>query len=65
MSFDNLTPREREVLVLVGQAKTYKEIGLALGTSHRTVELQITSLRQKLRARNKVALALLAHGIRV
>jgi len=47
-----LTPREREVLVLVGQGLHAKEIGRALAISPRTVEVHKASMMAKLGARN-------------
>ncbi len=42
-----LTPREREVAAQVMQGLTSKEIGKALGISHRTVELHRARLMRK------------------
>jgi RNA polymerase sigma factor (sigma-70 family) len=46
-----LSPREREVLALVTNGKTNKEIGAELGISPRTVESHRESLVKKLRIR--------------
>lgn len=43
----DLTPREREVAAYVAQGQTSKEIGRALGISHRTVELYRAKLIRK------------------
>ena len=48
---DQLTGRERDVLLGVAQGKTNKEIGTALGISHRTVETHRESLMRKLQIR--------------
>jgi DNA-binding NarL/FixJ family response regulator len=48
---DQLTSREREVLVGVAQGKTNKEIASDLGISHRTVETHRESLMRKLQIR--------------
>jgi len=42
-----LTPREREVAAQVMQGRTSKEIGKALGISHRTVEIHRARLMRK------------------
>lgn len=48
----DLTIREREVAMLCVAGKTSKEIGLALGISHRTAEAHRARLMQKLGARS-------------
>lgn len=47
-----LTPREREVVALIGAGRTSKEIGRSLGLSHRTVESHRLSAMRRLGARN-------------
>ncbi|HYP83590.1 PAS and helix-turn-helix domain-containing protein [Variovorax sp.] len=44
---DSLTPREREVAAQVMRGLTSKEIGKALGISHRTVEIHRARLMRK------------------
>jgi DNA-binding NarL/FixJ family response regulator len=46
--YQNLTPREREVLQLVADGKSVKEIAFDLGVSYKTVENQRQILMQKL-----------------
>jgi len=46
--YQNLTPREREVLQLVADGKSIKEIAHQLGVSHKTVENQRQAIMQKL-----------------
>lgn len=46
-SSSDLTPREREVAAQVIQGLTSKEVGRALGISHRTVELHRARLMRK------------------
>lgn len=60
---EQLSIRQRQVLRLVGQAMTTKEIGRELKISPRTVEVHINEVRNKLGVRNKVEMALYAHGI--
>jgi PAS domain S-box-containing protein len=45
-----LTPREREVAALLMHGQTSKEIGKALGISHRTVEIHRAKLMRKYEA---------------
>lgn len=45
---DALTPREREVLQLIAEGLTSKEIGARIGTSLKTVETHRTSIIRKL-----------------
>ena len=45
-----LTPREREVLSHISNGLTNKEAARALGTSHRTVEIQRTRIMEKTQA---------------
>ena len=63
MQNDNLaklTPRERQVLVLLSAGKTSKEIALELRISARTVDVHRSHLRQKLRVRSVAELVRLA-----
>jgi len=53
---DELTAREREVLVLIARGKTNKEIGSELGISVRTVESHREALMKKLGLRGTAAL---------
>jgi DNA-binding NarL/FixJ family response regulator len=43
-----LTPREREVLQLVAEGKTTKEIGTILGVSTKTIEKHRENIMEKL-----------------
>lgn len=45
-----LTPREMEVCEGVAHGQSYKEIGRALGISHRTVELYVHKITFKIAA---------------
>src|ERR1039457_2027050 len=46
--YQNLTPREREILQLVSDGKNIKEIAYHLGISNKTVENQRQAIMQKL-----------------
>jgi len=52
---DLLSPREHEVLRLLAEGLTDREIGEALGISTRTVETHVGSVLRKLGARNRAA----------
>jgi len=47
--YQNLTPREREILQQVADGKSIKEIAYLLGISNKTVENQRQSIMQKLK----------------
>jgi DNA-binding NarL/FixJ family response regulator len=47
-SLATLTPRQREILQLVAQGRTSKEIAQSLGLSHRTVEVHRMQLMRRL-----------------
>ena len=55
-----LSPREREVLALVAEGRSNKEIAAALFVSLNTVKTHVTSLLTKLDAENRAQLAVLA-----
>jgi DNA-binding NarL/FixJ family response regulator len=54
---DTLTPRERELLVLLGQGYSLKEAGLALHVSYKTVDKHKVNLMRKLNIHDRVELA--------
>jgi FixJ family two-component response regulator len=56
----SLSAREREVLAGVVAGNTNKEIGLALGISHRTVEIHRARLMRKLRVKTLADLLVVA-----
>lgn len=58
---DALSRRELEVLALVKQGLTNREIGKLLFRSAKTVENHIGSINQKLNTSSRVQLALIAH----
>ena len=55
-----LSPREREVLVLAGQGMPASEVAALLSITERTVAAHLTSIYGKLSARNKTEAILLA-----
>ncbi|HZW08868.1 MAG TPA: LuxR C-terminal-related transcriptional regulator [Phycisphaerales bacterium] len=57
-----LTPRELEVLALIGRGQSAREIGTILGCSPRTVERHRDAIGKKLRKSDRVELALIAHA---
>lgn len=59
---EQLTGREREVLVGVAKGRTNKEIAAELGISHRTVETHRESLMRKLQIRTVAELTRFALG---
>jgi DNA-binding NarL/FixJ family response regulator len=58
---DQLSDREREVAVAVGQGKSNAEIARALFLSLPTVKTHVSSVLAKLRMNNRVQIALLVH----
>jgi len=56
-----LTPREREVLDLVCQGASNAEIAASLRTTERTVKSQVSSVLQKLGARDRAAAIIVAY----
>lgn len=58
-----LTDREHEVLRLVAQAMTNKQIATALYISEQTVKNHLKNIMQKLQLKSRVELALHAHRI--
>ncbi|MFK7788229.1 MAG: LuxR C-terminal-related transcriptional regulator [Phycisphaeraceae bacterium] len=59
-TIDVLTPREREILILVGEGNSLAEIAQIIGRSLKTVESHRLSLGRKLKASNRVELARIA-----
>ena len=57
-----LTPREDEILILIGQGRSNREIGQTLGLTEKTVKWHVTSILNKLGAENRLQAALLAQG---
>jgi FixJ family two-component response regulator len=61
--YENLTPREREVLAHVVGGKLNKEIAFDLGTSERTIKAHRASIMEKLRVQSVAELARLAQEL--
>ena len=57
---EELTERESEILTLVGQGLTNREIGERLHLSEKTIKHYITNILQKLQVRSRVEAALVA-----
>lgn len=58
--FDQLTDREKEILVLLAKGLTNKEIGESLYLAEKTVKHYMTSVLHKLHVRSRLEAALLA-----
>lgn len=56
----HLTPRERQILSILVQGRSNKEIGNTLELSEKTIKHHLTNILQKLRVRNRVEAALMA-----
>lgn len=59
---DQLTPREREVLVQIAQGASNKEAGRHLGISPRTIEVHRARIMEKLGARNTADLVRIVYS---
>ena len=57
--FVELTPREEQILRLVCEGQSNKEIGENIGLTEKTVKHYMTNILQKLHARNRVEAALI------
>jgi len=57
---DDLSRREEDILRLVAEGKSNKEVGLALELQEKTVKHYMTSILQKLHVRNRVEAAVFA-----
>jgi len=64
-AINGLTPREREILDLVAQGKTNREIAMDLTLSERTVKTHISNILSKLQLHDRTQAALYAarHGL--
>lgn len=62
LSFSQLTPREREVLQLIGQGLTNRDIAKQLYISEGTVKTHVNHLLNRLGLKNRAQLAIYAHS---
>jgi DNA-binding NarL/FixJ family response regulator len=56
----HLTPREEQILSILSNGRSNKEIGNKLDLSEKTVKHHVTNILQKLKVRNRVEAALMA-----
>jgi two-component system NarL family response regulator len=54
----SLSPREREVLALIGAGKANKEIASETGMTYNTVKIHVRSVLQKLGVRSRTLAAI-------
>jgi len=59
-TFEKLTEREQQILVLIAAGTSNKEIGLQLHLTEKTVKHYVTNILQKLQVHNRVQAAILA-----
>ena len=60
-----LTPRERDVLALIAEGRTDRQIAEALFISPRTVAMHVSSILAKLGVANRGGAAAVAHRLRL
>jgi len=58
---DDLTPREREVLSLIAQGQSNREIAMALSISEKTVKTHVGNILSKLHLSDRTQAAIYAH----
>ena len=58
---DALTTRERQIVVVLSEGVTNKEIGRRLSVAEGTVKVHLHRIYRKLGIANRTALAILAH----
>lgn len=58
----SLSPREHEILRLLGQRKSNKDLAATLGLSVRTIETHTANIKRKLDVKSRRALQMLAEG---
>ena len=60
----SLTPREEQILALVSNGKSNKEVAREIGLQEKTIKHHMTSILQKLQVRNRTEAALLLREAR-
>ncbi|WP_093575150.1 response regulator transcription factor [Amycolatopsis rubida] len=60
---EGVTPRERDVLLLLGRGLSNRDIAAELGLAERTVKVHVGNLLAKLQVESRTQAALLAEGI--
>ncbi len=60
---DSLTKREEQILRLVAEGKSNKEVGNELEIQEKTVKHYMTNILQKMQVRNRVEAAIMAHDV--
>jgi DNA-binding NarL/FixJ family response regulator len=65
ISLGELTPRERDVLVMVAQGLTHKQIGTRLHLSKATIDTYVHRVRQKVGSVNKAGLTRVAIDLKL
>ena len=58
--FERLSPREREIIIMVAEGMSNQNIGQKLFISDKTVKNYVTSIRRKLALENRIQIALYA-----
>ncbi|MEU5010376.1 helix-turn-helix transcriptional regulator [Streptomyces sp. NPDC021749] len=58
----HLTPRERQVLILIGKAASNREIGHQLGITERTVKAHLANLMTKIDVATRIEAAIFAYA---
>ncbi|MFF8403933.1 helix-turn-helix transcriptional regulator [Streptomyces sp. NPDC014846] len=61
-AISDLTPREREVLLLLSCAASNRDIGRKLGIAERTAKAHLTSIMTKINVRSRTEAALFAYA---
>jgi DNA-binding NarL/FixJ family response regulator len=62
-AFDSLTPREQEILLLIAQGSSNREIAQQLYISDRTVRNHVTNILSRLGLRDRTQAAIFVHSV--